>query len=63
MRNLLALLVFLAAGFVLVGIYVAPTQPGLRDWYQSNACPTLDKLSPQICEPIRKAQNGGGERT
>ena len=58
MRNLLALVIILFAGFVLVGIYVAPTQPGVRDWYQTNACPTLDKLTTQICDPIRKAQGG-----
>lgn len=59
MRNLLALIIVAAAGFVLVGMYVAPTQPALREWYQTSACPTLDKLSPQICDPIRKAQGEG----
>lgn len=57
MRNLIALIIVAAAGFVLVGMYVAPTQPALREWYQTTACPTLDKLSPLICDPIRKAQD------
>lgn len=61
MRNLLALLIVAAAGFVLVGMYVAPSQSGLRDWYLTSACPTLDKLSPAICDPIRKAQGETGK--
>lgn len=56
MRNLIALVIILAAGFVLVGMYFAPGQPGLRDWYAVNACPTLDQVSTQICDPIRKAR-------
>lgn len=59
MRNLIALVIILAAGFVLVGMYVAPGQPGLRDWYAANACTTLDKISTQICDPIRKARETG----
>ncbi|GBU18428.1 MULTISPECIES: hypothetical protein [Methylobacterium] len=55
MRNLIGLLVVLAAAFLLVGIYVAPNQPELRAWYRDNACVHLDKLSAKICEPIRKA--------
>ncbi|MGU3539272.1 hypothetical protein [Methylobacterium sp. A54F] len=60
MRNLLLLLILVAAGFVLVAMYVAPTQPALRAWYRDNACVHLDKLSPQICEPIRKAGGSQG---
>jgi hypothetical protein len=41
-------------------MYVAPTQPALRAWYRDNACVHLDKLSPQICEPIRKAGGSQG---
>lgn len=55
MRNLLLLIILVGGGFVLTAMYVAPTQPALREWYQVNACPTLDKISPQICDPIRKA--------
>ncbi len=55
MRNLLLLLILLGGGFVLVAMYVAPTQPELRAWYLENACTTLDKVSTQICDPIRKA--------
>ncbi|MER2265925.1 hypothetical protein [Methylobacterium oxalidis] len=60
MRNLLLLLILVAAGFVLVAMYVAPTQPQLRAWYRDNACVHLDKLSPQICAPIRQADGGQG---
>ncbi|MFK5598752.1 hypothetical protein ACFZ8E_17395 [Methylobacterium sp. HMF5984] len=56
MRNLLLALIVLAAGFVLVAMYIAPTQPGLRTWYRDNACVHLDKVSPQICAPIRQAE-------
>ena len=61
MRNLLAILIVAAAGFVLVGMYVAPSQPALREWYHASACPTLDKISPMICDPIRKAQGESGK--
>ncbi|WP_375456224.1 hypothetical protein [uncultured Methylobacterium sp.] len=61
MRNLLLLLILLAGGFVLVAMYVAPNQPGLRTWYRDNACVHLDKVSPQICAPIRQAD--GPDRT
>ena len=58
MRNLLTLLVLGAAGFVLVAMYVAPTQPELRAWYLQNACHQLDKVSPQICAPMRQSDSG-----
>lgn len=61
MRNILLLAILLAGGFVLVAMYVAPGQPGLRTWYRDNACVHLDKVSPQICAPIRQAD--GGDRT
>ncbi|KQP59138.1 hypothetical protein [Methylobacterium sp. Leaf108] len=61
MRNLLLLIIIAVAGFVLVAMYVAPTQPGLRTWYLQNACVHLDKLSPQICAPAREAE--GAQRT
>ena len=56
LRNLLLLLIVLAGGFVLTAMYVAPNQPELRGWYQTNACPHLDRISPKICEPIRAAR-------
>ncbi|NEU11547.1 hypothetical protein G3T14_05320 [Methylobacterium sp. BTF04] len=56
MRNLLTLLIVGAVGFVLVGMYVAPSQPELRGWYLRNACEHLDKVSPQICAPMRQAE-------
>lgn len=55
MRNLIALVVVLAAAFLLVGVYVAPSQPELRAWYRNNACTHLDRISAKICEPIRNA--------
>jgi hypothetical protein len=56
LRSLLILLVLVAGGFVLTAMFVAPKQPELRGWYETNACPHLDKISPQICEPIRAAR-------
>lgn len=55
MRGLLTLIIVCAAGFVLVGMYVAPSQPELRGWYLRNACEHLDKISPKICAPARQA--------
>lgn len=61
MRSLLLLVILVVAGFVLVGMYVAPSQPPLRAWYLQNACIHLDKVSPQICAPMREAE--GSQRT
>ncbi|GJD97180.1 hypothetical protein [Methylobacterium iners] len=58
MRSLLALVVLAVAGFVLVGMFVAPSQPPLRAWYLNNACVHLDKVTPQICAPAREADSG-----
>lgn len=58
MRNLLLLVILFGAGFVLVGMYVAPNQPALRTWYRDNACQHLDKISPELCAPIRRADGG-----
>ena len=63
MRNLLVLIIVLCGGFYLVGMFVAPTQPAVREWYLASACPQLDKLSPQLCDPIRKAQGEHGDKT
>ncbi|GEP00474.1 hypothetical protein [Methylobacterium haplocladii] len=63
MRNLLVLLIVLVGGFVLVGMFVAPNQPELRTWYLANACQHLDKVSPQICDPIRKAEGTPADKT
>ena len=52
--RLLVLLIALLGGFVLVAMLVAPHQPTLRDWYLNNACPLLDRLSSDICAPIRR---------
>lgn len=58
MRNLLTLIIVGLAGFVLVGMYVAPNQPEMRAWYLAHACEHLDKVSPQICAPMRQADGG-----
>jgi hypothetical protein len=52
--RLLILLVALLGGLVLVGMLVAPYQPGIRDWYLRNACPYLDELSQDICAAARR---------
>jgi hypothetical protein len=54
----LILLLALAGAFVLVGMLIAPSQPGLRDWYLAHACPQLDKLSTDICAGMRRAAGG-----
>jgi hypothetical protein len=59
MRILITLLAIFG-GFVLVGMAVAPSQPGLRDWYIAQPCPYLDQLSTDICAPVRRA---AGEKT
>jgi len=56
--RLLILLLALLGGFVLVGMTIAPGQPALRDWYVEYACPYLDKLSADICAPVRRAASG-----
>jgi len=56
--RLLVLLLVVLGGFVLVAMLVAPHQPTLRDWYLNNACPLLDRLSSDICAPMR---NSGGK--
>jgi hypothetical protein len=58
MRSLLTLVIVGAIAFVLVGMYVAPGQPELRSWYLRNACQYLDKASPEICAPMRRADTG-----
>ncbi|WP_264046118.1 hypothetical protein [Methylobacterium flocculans] len=58
MRSLLTLIIVGAIAFVLVGMYVAPSQPELRTWYLRNACEHLDKATPQICAPMRRAESG-----
>ncbi len=52
--RLLILLIALVGGFVLVAMLVAPYQPTLRAWYLQNACPLLDRLSPDICAAVRR---------
>ncbi|WP_019904393.1 hypothetical protein [Methylobacterium sp. 77] len=54
MRNILTLIVLGFVGFVLVAMFVAPTQPDLRAWYLKNACEHLDKVSAKICDPLRQ---------
>ena len=56
--RLIILVVALLGGFVLVGMLVAPSQPGLREWYILNACPYLDQVSSDICAAARRAAAG-----
>jgi hypothetical protein len=58
-RLFLALLAAVGV-FVLCGMLVAPHQPELRAWYLNNACPTLDRLSTDICAAVRR--EAGGEK-
>lgn len=58
MRSLLSLIILVVAGFVLVGMFVAPSQPPLRAWYLNNACEHLDKVTTQICAAARQADSG-----
>lgn len=53
--QLVIIVLALLGGFVLVGMAVAPSQPGLRDWYIEQPCPYLDKISTDICAPVRRA--------
>lgn len=56
--RLIILLIALLGGFVMVGMLIAPSQPGLRDWYIQNACPYLDRLSGDICAAARREAAG-----
>lgn len=58
--RLIILLIALLGGLVLVGMLVAPYQPGLRDWYLQNACPYLDQLSQDICSAARREASQPG---
>lgn len=60
MRNILTLALLGAIGFVLVALYVAPSQPDLRRWYLDHACEHLDKVSPTLCQPLRDADGARG---
>lgn len=57
MRIIVALLALFGA-FVLVAMTVAPSQPAVRDWYIAVPCPYLDKISTDICAPVRRAAGG-----
>jgi hypothetical protein len=54
MLRLIVGVVALVGGFILVAMLVAPSQPQLRAWYLENACPTLDKLSTDICAALHR---------
>jgi hypothetical protein len=43
--KLVIILLAVVGGFIIVGMTIAPSQPSVRDWYISNACPVLDNLS------------------
>jgi hypothetical protein len=57
MRIVLILLAIFG-GFVLVGMTLAPSEPTLRDWYIAQACPLLDRISTDLCAPVRRAARG-----
>jgi hypothetical protein len=57
MRIVLILLAIFG-GFVLVGMTIAPSEPRLRDWYIDQACPLLDRISGDLCAPVRRAARG-----
>jgi hypothetical protein len=61
--RLMILLLALLGGLVLVGMLVAPYQPGLRSWYLQNACPYLDQLSQDICAAARREAGEGGTQS
>ena len=54
MLRLIIGLVALVGGFILVAMLVAPSQQNLRAWYLENECPTLDKLSTDICAALHR---------
>ena len=56
MLRLIVGLVALVGGFILVAMLVAPSQPQLREWYLESACPTLDKLSTDICAALHRGE-------
>ena len=53
--RLVILILAIVGGFILVGMTIAPSQPTVRDWYLSNACPVLDNISTDICAALRRA--------
>ena len=54
MRVLIVLLA-IAGAVIIVGMTIAPSQPPIRDWYVTTACPLLDYISVEICVPVRRA--------
>lgn len=56
--RLAVVLIAVIGAFVIVGMTVAPGEPTLRDWYIAQACPYLDKMSTDICAPVRRAAEG-----
>lgn len=54
MRVVVVLLAVVGA-LIIVAMTVAPSQPVIRDWYVTMACPYLDMISPEICVPVRRA--------
>ncbi len=57
--RLVVILLAVAGAFIIVGMTIAPSQPTVRDWYISNACPILDNLSTDICAALRRAASDG----
>lgn len=55
MLRLVIVLVAVLGGVILVGMTIAPSQPTVRDWYVTTACPMLDTISQDICAAVRRA--------
>ena len=53
--RLVVVLLAAVAMVIIVAMTVAPTQPTVRDWYISTACPILDNISSDICAAVRRA--------
>ena len=51
---MLLVLIAIVGGFILVAMFIAPTQPTLRAWYLENACQHIDKLSTDVCAAMRR---------
>lgn len=53
--RILVVLLALVGAFIIVAMTIAPSQPTIRDWYVTTACPMLDKVSTDICAAVRRA--------
>jgi hypothetical protein len=54
--RMIIILFAISALFILSAMFVAPYVPEVRSWYVQNACPHLDKVSPDICAAARREE-------